>query len=100
MPGNQAVSSSWSFGGRTTAFEALSLTHSPLLTSYHSGRKAVSVSRRGDGSRGLYTMVFDDSEYQSMLGYFAPGGMACCYYRNGSIRMLTDREGGTLFDEV
>ena len=60
----------------------------------------MSTSRSGDGSRGLYTTIFDDDHAHSMLAYFSPNGKACCYYRNGGIHLLSDAEGGTLFDEV
>ena len=72
----------------------------PSPPSYSSGRKAVSMSRPGDGRRGLYTLVFDDSEEQPLLAYFAPSRKACCYHRSGSIHLLSNEEGGSLFDEV
>ena len=51
-------------------------------------------------SKGLYTVVYDDTEDNTVLGYFTPTGRACCYYRSGRFNMLSDPEGGSLFDEV
>lgn len=72
----------------------------PSSTSYYSGRQAVCMSRRGDGTRGLYTLVYDDREGNPLLAYFTASGWACCYHRNGSIHLLSNEEGGCLFDEV
>ena len=70
------------------------------IYSYYSGRKAVSLSRKGDGSRGLFTVVFDDSDYNNMIAYFMPDGRVSCYHRSGGIHLLADAEGGLLMDEV
>ena len=51
-------------------------------------------------SKGLYTVVYDDTEDNTVLGYFTPTGRACCYYRSGRLHMLSDPEGGSFFDEV
>ncbi|XP_019849747.1 PREDICTED: uncharacterized protein LOC109580711 [Amphimedon queenslandica] len=69
------------------------------LCNYYSGNIAVSMSRKGDGSRGLYTLVFDNNDSHNLLAYFMPDGRAACYYRNGLIYMLTDAKGGKLLDE-
>ena len=69
-------------------------------SSYYSGNIAVSMSRKGDGSRGLYVIVFDNNESHNVLAYFMPNGCTACYHRNGSIHMLTDGKGGKLLDEV
>ena len=58
------------------------------------------MSRPGDGRRGLYTLVYDDSERQSLLAYFTPSRKACCYHSSGAIHLLSNEEGGILFDEV
>ena len=65
-----------------------------------SGRHAVCVSRHVGGARGFYTLVYDDVEGSPLLAYFTPTGKACCYYPTGAIRMLCDKEGGSLFNEV
>lgn len=71
-----------------------------------SGRQAISQSRcdeeRGPlrGVRGLYTLVFDDTESSSLLAYFTPTGKACCYYQSGAIRMISSSKGGALYSEV
>ena len=52
------------------------------------------------GSRGLYTVVYDDREDHALLGYFTPTGLACCYHRSGNLHLLSNWEGGSLFDEV
>lgn len=71
-----------------------------IVPSYMSGRHAVCVSRRVEGARGFYTLVYDDVEGSPLLAYFTPTGKACCYYPNGAIRMLCDRDGGSMFSEV
>ena len=58
------------------------------------------VSRRVEGAKGFYTLVYDDVEGSPLLAYFTPTGRACCYYPNGAIRMICDREGGSMFSEV
>lgn len=68
--------------------------------SYYSGRRAVSFSRKGDGSRGLYCIVYDDSESNNIIAYFMPTGHTACYHKNGGLHMLTDPTGGLLLDEV
>lgn len=73
--------------------------------SYMSGRQAISQSRCDNpgpliGSRGFYTLVFDDVEDTSLLAYFTPTGKACCYYQSGAIHMLSDNMGGCLYNEV
>ena len=65
-----------------------------------SGRHAVCVSRRVEGARGFYTLVYDDVEGSPLLAYFTPTGKACCYYPSGAIRMLCNRDGGSMFSEV
>lgn len=79
---------------------SLSLPWSSTLSSYLSGRQAVSVSRRTEGMKGFYTMVYDDVDGSPLLAYFTPTGKACCYYPSGALHMLCDREGGTMFSEV
>lgn len=71
---------------------------------YMSGQQAISQNRCDvpgplQGSRGLYTMVFDDVPGSPMLAYFTPTGKACCYYQSGAIRMLSDSKGGRLYNE-
>lgn len=73
--------------------------------SYASGRQAISQTRCDSpgplsGSRGMYTLIFDDTERPLLLGYFTPTGKACCYYQSGAIRMLSDSKGGCLYSEV
>ncbi len=68
--------------------------------SYYSGRRAISLSRKGDGSRGLFVIVFDDTIYNNVIGYFMPDGRISCYHKNGGLHILTDLEGGMLMDEV
>ena len=58
------------------------------------------MSRRSCTEKGLYTVVFDDSDEGRVLGCFTPMGKTCCYYPSGSLQLLTDNEGGRLFDEV
>lgn len=70
------------------------------LCSYYSGHTAISFCRKGDGSRGLYTIVYDDTDAGKMIGCFLPSGRGCCYYRNGSIRNVMDKHGGKLLDKV
>ena len=70
-----------------------------------SGRKAISLNRCDkegplQGSKGLYTLVFDDVDHASLLAYFTPTGRACCYYQSGGIRMLSDSKGGCVYNEV
>ena len=57
-------------------------------------------SRSGNGTKGHYTLVYDDIEGSPLLAYFTPTGKACCYNQNGGIQMLCDSEGGCLYDEV
>ena len=78
------------------------LANSELLTapSYRSGRPAVVLSRKGDGTKGLLTFGFSDSIPQRLLAYFSPSGHMCCYHPSGAIHLLTDKNGGTLYDEV
>lgn len=68
--------------------------------SYHSGRIAVSVSRYAGVEKGVYTLVYEDCEGSPLIAYFTPSGSGCCYHHNGSLRMLFNKEGGSLFDEV
>lgn len=58
------------------------------------------MSRKGDGSRGLYTIVYDDTESNNVIGYFMPDGQSACYHRNGSLHMMADSDGGLLLDDV
>ena len=58
------------------------------------------VSRRVEGAKGFYTLVYDDVEGNPLLAYFTPSGKTCCYYPNGAIRMLCDKDGGSMFSEV
>lgn len=66
---------------------------------YYSGHRALSFNRKGDGSKGVYVIVFDDNDHNNMIAYFMPTGHAACYHRNGGIHMLADPEGGLLMDE-
>lgn len=76
------------------------------LYRYPSGNLAVSLSRCDmDGPlgshKGLYTLIFDDCcEGSPLLGYFTPLGKACCYHKNGVIKMFSDSKGGCLYNEV
>lgn len=68
--------------------------------SYHSGRIAVSLNRYEGGGKGVYTLVYEDCEQSPLIAYFTPSGIGGCYYHSGALRMLFNKEGGTLFDEV
>ncbi len=70
------------------------------FNSYHSGRVAISMSRNSVATKGLYTLVYEDREGSPLIGYFTPSGSGGCYHHNGGLRMLFDKEGGSLFDEV
>ena len=83
----------------------VALLPSLSISRYFSGRQAVCFSRCDtDGplrrNKGLYSLIFDDCEGSPLLAYFTPLGSGCCYYKNGSIRMLSDRTGGCLYNEV
>ena len=87
----------------TCTFIVLSCLRNSLTNrvfSYLSGRQAVCLSRRVEGGRGFYTLVYDDVEGSPLLAYFTPTGKACCYHPNGSIHMICDREGGSMYNEV
>ena len=60
----------------------------------------MSLSRKGDGSRGLYVIVFDDNTSSTVLACFMPDGRVCCYHKNGSLHLLADPCGGIIMDEV
>ncbi len=60
----------------------------------------MSLSRKGDGSRGLYVVIFDDSSSNNVLASFMPDGRVCCYHKNGGLHLLADPCGGMLMDEV
>jgi hypothetical protein len=66
---------------------------------YPSGRPAVVMSRKGDGTKGLNVFVFSNSTPQYMLSYFKPDGVFCCYYPDGGLQLLTTHKGGTLYDK-
>ena len=60
----------------------------------------MSVSRYAGVGKGVYTLVYEDSEGSPLIAYFTPSGSGCCYHHSGSLRMLFNKEGGSLFDEV
>ena len=45
-------------------------------------------------------VVFDDTKYNNVIGYFMPDGRVSCYHRNGGLHLLTNSDGGILMDEV
>ncbi len=58
------------------------------------------MSRHSVEARGLYTLLYEDREGSPLIGYFTPAGGGGCYHLNGGLRMIYDKEGGSLFDEV
>ncbi len=58
------------------------------------------MSRHSVATKGIYTLVYEDREGSPLIAYFTPSGGGGCYHHNGGLRMLYDKEGGSLFDEV
>lgn len=56
-----------------------------LFFSYPCGKCAILSIPTGSGKPGNYTIVYQNSDNNQMIGYFTPTGRGVCYHPNGNV---------------
>ena len=91
--------------GHTILLQSIHFPDSFCLFSYHSKygrRQAVCQSRADQETRGLYTVAYDDTETNSVLGCFSPYGQGWCYFPGpaSTLHMSYDTTELRMYNEV
>jgi hypothetical protein len=97
MPGKANVAAAGAYQTYAQGGKFLELSRGTGTIYYPSGRAALVVSHAGQGT---YVWAYSDSATATLLASFSPLAGGCCYWGDGSNRVVCTATGLTCFDEL